>query len=68
MEGVKLLLKPQEVCERTGLGRSTVYQMIRRYELPAIRVGRAVRVPVRQLEQWIEERQPKVGDGANPGR
>ena len=49
-----LLLTPAEVVRLTNLGRSTVYGMLASGELPAIRVGRAVRVRRSDLEAWIE--------------
>jgi excisionase family DNA binding protein len=50
----KLLLKADEVARRLSLGRATVYLMMASGELPTFRKGRAVRVPARALEQWIE--------------
>ena len=52
----KLLLKADEVARRLSLGRATVYLMMASGELPTFRKGRAVRVPARALEQWIEQR------------
>jgi excisionase family DNA binding protein len=52
----KLLLTPTEVAQHLSLGRATVYQMIASEELPAVRVGRAIRVPVGALLRWIERR------------
>jgi excisionase family DNA binding protein len=52
----RLLLKADEVARRLSLGRATVYLMMATGELPTLRRGRAVRVPVRALEQWVEER------------
>ena len=50
----RLLLKADEVARRLSLGRATVYLMMASGELPTLRRGRAVRVPARALEQWIE--------------
>ena len=50
----KLLLKADEVARRLSLGRATVYLMMASGELPTFRKGRAVRVPARALEIWIE--------------
>jgi excisionase family DNA binding protein len=50
-----LLLKPEEVAKMLGLGRSKVYDMLNAGELPVVRIGSAVRVPRKQLLDWIEE-------------
>ena len=50
----KLLLKIPEVCTATGLGRSTVYQLLDQPNgLPTVRVGRAVRVPAESVRRWV---------------
>jgi len=51
----RLLLRPREVAAATGLSRSMVYELIGRGELPSIRVGKSVRVPVADLQQWIRD-------------
>jgi putative molybdopterin biosynthesis protein len=50
------LLRPEDVQRILRIGRSKVYEMIARGELPVIRIGRVVRVPRRELEHWIEDR------------
>jgi excisionase family DNA binding protein len=52
----RLLLTADEVARRLSLGRATVYLMMQSGELPTLRRGRAVRVPARALEHWIEQR------------
>jgi excisionase family DNA binding protein len=49
------LLRPLEVQKILRIGRSKLYEMIARQELPVVRIGRAVRIPRRELEQWIAE-------------
>jgi excisionase family DNA binding protein len=49
----RLLLKPTEAGEILGLGRSKVYEMLANGELPVVRVGRSVRVPVEALREWV---------------
>lgn len=49
-----LLLRPDAVCRTLGLSRSTVYKMLESGELPSMRVGKAIRVPVAALRQWVK--------------
>lgn len=53
----KMLLKPSEAQEVLGLGRSRVYEMLSTGELPSIRIGHSIRIPVKALEEWIEKQQ-----------
>lgn len=53
----KILLKPAEVAERLRIGRSLVYELITQGEIPSIRLGRCIRVPVAALNEWIESKQ-----------
>ncbi len=57
----KLLLRPTEVTQMLSLSRSTVYQLIASGELKSIRLGRAIRIPVKSLEEWIESNQQDKG-------
>lgn len=50
----RLLLRPSEVVEATGLGKSKVYAMIETGDLPAVRFGRSVRVRADALADWID--------------
>ena len=52
-----LLLTIPDVARRLGLGRTKVYELIAREGLPVVRFGRAVRVSVTSLQQWIEQRE-----------
>lgn len=52
----RLLLRPSEVADALALGRTTVYGMIQRGELPTLRIGAAVRIPIDALREWIAER------------
>lgn len=55
-----LLLKPDQVAKMLGLGRTKVYEMTARGELPVTRIGTAVRVPRRELVEWIERHTAKA--------
>ena len=50
----RLLLRPAEAAEAIGIGRSKVYELLASGDLPSIRVGGAIRVPVTALHTWIE--------------
>jgi excisionase family DNA binding protein len=43
------------VAKRLSLGKTKVYEMIDMAGLPAVRVGRAVRVPTARFLKWVEE-------------
>jgi excisionase family DNA binding protein len=55
-----LLLKADEVAKMLGLGRTKIYDMMGGGELPVVRIGSAVRVPRKQLLDWIEEHTEKA--------
>ena len=59
-----LLLRATEVGKLLGLGRSKVFAMLAAGQLPAIRIGRSVRVPREALERWVREQTTEV-DGRN---
>lgn len=53
----KSLLRPVEVAEAIGIGRSKVYELLASGDLPSIRIGRSsVRVSVEELREWIEQK------------
>lgn len=49
------LLKAQEVADLLQISRSMAYQMMRRGEMPTVRVGRAVRVRQQDLDTFIKK-------------
>ena len=49
-----LLLTIVQAASALSGGRSTVYEMIARGELAVVHLGRAVRVPVRAVEELVE--------------
>lgn len=52
----KILLRPVEAAEAIGVGRSKVYELIASGELPSVKIGGSVRVPVAGLRAWVEQR------------
>ena len=52
-----LLLTIPEAAVSLRLSRAKVYRLIDFEGLPVVRFGRAVRVSVKALEQWLERRE-----------
>ena len=52
-----LLLTIPQVMALLSLGRSKVYELIDKEDLPVVRFGRAIRVSRTALQQWLEQRQ-----------
>jgi excisionase family DNA binding protein len=48
-----LLLKVWEVAWLLRISRNLAYQLVAKGELPAVRLGRVIRVPRYGLEVWI---------------
>lgn len=51
----KLLLNIQEAAEALGISQRKLWGMTDSREIPHVRLGRCLRYPVRELEQWINE-------------
>ncbi len=51
----KLLVSPEEAAECLGVGRSTVYDLMRSRVLASVKIGRARRIPVQALRDFIQE-------------
>ena len=51
----KLLLNIQEAAEALGISQRKLWGMTDSREIPHVRLGRCLRYPVNELEQWIDE-------------
>lgn len=47
------LLRAEDVAEATGLTKARIYELVRRNEIPAVRVGRSVRFSEAALLEWL---------------
>jgi len=63
-----MLLRIPEVARTLGIARSLAYEMARDGRLPTVHIGKAVRIPRRRLEDWIEDRVRAEEAGRRPGR
>jgi excisionase family DNA binding protein len=50
----RLLLRPAEAADALGVSRSKAYELIAHGEIPSVKMGGCVRVPVDALRAWIE--------------
>lgn len=50
------LLDTRQVARRLSISRSYVYRLVRAGALPAVRIGRAVRVRPRDLDRYLQQR------------
>lgn len=48
------LLSVEEARAYLGLGRSTMYELLRRKELACVRFGRVIRIPREAFRRWLE--------------
>lgn len=48
-------LSPKEFRNYTGLGRSTVYDLLRREEIPHVKLGKSIRIPKAALQRMRPE-------------
>ena len=59
----ELLLRIDVAAERLAASRATLYRMVQRGELPTVRIGSAVRVPVSAIERWLADQIAGQGGG-----
>lgn len=60
----RISLKVHEAAEMVGLSRAMGYLLVTSGEWPHFKVGRAVRIPVAALPEWVETNtryEPKAG-------
>lgn len=58
----KILIRPAEAAEILGIARSRTYALIASGELPSVRIGKSVRVPLAALHEWVD----RLGSVENP--
>jgi len=49
------LVKAPEACDILGVSRSTLYELVKRGEVPALHLGRSLRVRTDLLEEYIRQ-------------
>lgn len=65
----KTMISIKELADTLSLGRTKTYDLLApRGPLPVIRVGRAVRVPMSAVQDWINEQLDSAGGHGNDNR
>jgi excisionase family DNA binding protein len=60
------LLTPSDAAAMLQIPKAHVYELVRRGELPATRLGKYVRLPLRGLRIWIQNHQGRLVVGGGP--
>ena len=55
-KGRQRLLTYEEAADYLAVGRTTVYDLVGKGELPAVKIGRCTRLRPEDLEEFIEAR------------
>jgi excisionase family DNA binding protein len=55
MNDDQLLLTVPETAKLLRISRNLAYELVARGQIPAIRLGRVIRVPRSTLEHWLTE-------------
>ena len=63
MAETPLLLTVPEAARLLHLGRNSVYELVACRQLPALRFGRAIRIPRASLEAWVQRAALEKVDG-----
>jgi len=56
------LLTVEQAARYLALGRSKTYALVANGTLPAVKLGRSVRVPRGRLDAWLEEQAQRAGE------
>lgn len=54
MRPQRLTMSVEEASAALGISRSLAYELVRRGEIPSLRLGRRIVVPVRALDELVE--------------
>lgn len=63
MISTPLCINTSEACKMLGLGRTKLYTMLKEHQIPHIRVGGRILIPVKELENWLHEQSQNFNRG-----
>ena len=58
-----LLLTTKEVARELQISEKTVSRMVQKGQIPSLRIGRTIRIPTAQLNDWIQEQSGYTSSG-----
>jgi excisionase family DNA binding protein len=61
-----ILVTVLEAAEMLGLGRSTIYELFKSGEIKFVRIGKAVRVPVHEVREYVQRLEAETFAQPNP--
>jgi excisionase family DNA binding protein len=64
---IKLLLTPAEAAQALSIDRSTLYAYLMSGAIRSFQIGRARRISVRALNEWIARQEGRSPDGHEGG-
>jgi excisionase family DNA binding protein len=62
----RVLLKVEEAAARLQIGRTTMYQLVRRGEVESIPIGRLRRIPADCLDEYVARVRAQGQSGPSP--
>lgn len=66
--GLSAVLTVPELARALRIGRNQAYSMVERGQVPALRIGRSIRVPRQALEALLNGQGPENGIAADQAR
>ena len=50
----KITYTVDEIQDILGIGRSSAYNLVKQKVFPSVRIGRAIRIPVKPFQDWLK--------------
>ena len=67
MQRTKLTTTPSEAAAELNVGKTKIYELLRKGEIPSLRVGRKILIPMDELKNWLYENAHKNGNASPRG-
>ncbi len=54
------VLSVKDLQKSLGIGRNSAYELVNRADFPAIRIGKSIRIPAKDFDEWLSENARKT--------